>query len=1313
MNVHVRFCCVVLTIAMAAVWASAAVPALPGAESEKTVLPEGATAGWWDQVQRDLREEAYRLTWRPEESSSEGSGAWMAENPAQGFETRFAGNGFRLTPLGTGEGGPDWSWGLELRSWGRPDGLSEVPAPALRADGGRMEYDRGDFTEWFVNGPEGLEHGFSVPTPPGGDRGCLVFDLEVAGGLRPVFSDDGRAVDFHDGGGIAVLRYASLMVTDAVGTVLPSRFEPVTGGIRIRIEDASALYPLTVDPLATTPSWTASGEAMYGGFGYSVATAGDVNGDGYSDVVVGAPSADDDGKAYLFLGSASGLAATASWTASGEAADDFFGFSVATAGDVNGDGYSDVVVGAPSADDDGKAYLFLGSASGLAATASWTAEGEATEYYFGCSVATAGDVNGDGYADVVVGAEGNEGYFGKAYLYLGSASGPVATASWTAAGEDWGDYFGCSVAMAGDVNGDGYSDVVVGARRNDEAFSGAGKAYLYLGGASGLSATPSWTAVGEAAGDEFGCSVATAGDVSGDGYADVVVGAYDHDEAYNSAGKAYLYLGSASGLSAAASWTAAGEAADDYFGYSVATAGDVNGDGYADVVVGARGSTSEAGKATLYLGSASGLEATASWTAAGEAADNFFGSSAATAGDVNGDGYADVVVGAYGNTSGTGKAYVYLGGTSDLSAAAPWTASGENNSDHFGTWVAAAGDVNGDGYTDVVVGAYGNTSYTGKIYLFPGSASGLEATASWTAAGEAAGDRFGYSAATAGDVNGDGYADVVTGAFNHTGATGKAYLFLGSASGLEATASWTAAGEAAGDYFGYAAATAGDVNGDGYADVVVGALGNTGYTGKAYLYLGGPSGLADTASWTASGEAASDEFGYSVATAGDVNGDGYADVVVGAYGNTSYTGKAYLYAGSASGLSATASWAAAGEATNDYFGDPVATAGDVNGDGYSDVVVGAYGNTSNTGKTLLFLGSASGLEATASWTAAGEAAGDYFGYSAATAGDVNGDGYSDVVVGARRYTSSTGKSYLYLGGASGLSATASWTASGEATYDYFGTSVAPARDVNGDGYADLVVGADGNASNTGKAYLYYGNDEAGGGVPLEPRQLRADLSAPIAPLGRAGDGLFGIACTGRTPFGRGEVKLEWQVSDLGWTFSPTLNPPQTGHLWSDSGTAGTTLNKTLLVDEGDGPYIWRMRTKYSPATTPFQPHGPWLTPAANGLYETDLRRLPACVEPDEPVWIYEVTLSDPEEYPILHFQDPNQEDQRTGYHIRRSDDPELPKDTWPLVATNVVDMDEGTANIQWTDTSGDVPGSGTWYYQVTAYNSNCPAEGPF
>ncbi len=835
--------------------------------------------------------------------------------------------------------------------------------------------------------------------------------------------------------------------------------------------------------------WHGIGGAVNDNFGCSVATAGDVNDDGYDDVIVGAYWNDDNGnnagKAYVYLGSATGISATASWTATGESEVDYFGYSVASAGDVNGDNYSDVIVGAYRNDcggsDSGKVYVYLGSASGLSTTAAWTATGEAAGDHFGKSMASAGDVNGDGYSDVIVGAYQNDcggSSAGKAYVYLGSASGLSTTAVWTATGEAAGDHFGYSVASAGDVNGDDYGDVIVGAYWNDYSGNNAGKAYVYLGSATGLSATVQWTATGEAAGDYFAPSVASAGDVNGDGCDDVIVGACYNDCGGNNAGKAYIYLGSASGLSATAAWTATGEAAGDHFGSAVASAGDVNGDGYSDIVVGAHhndcGGT-DSGKVHLYLGSSSGLLTTASWTAIGEVAGDQFGKSMASAGDVNGDGYDDIIVGACYNDDGgycAGKVYVYQNLELWAMEAVKWTATGGAASEYLGWSVASAGDVNGDGYSDVVVGACYNDA--GAAYVYFGSATGISATAAWAATGEGVGDHFGHSVASAGDVNNDSYSDVVIGAYYNDSCgndTGKVYVYLGSATGHNTTASWTATGEFAGDYFGYSVASAGDVDGDGYSDVVVGAYQNDcsgSDSGKIYLYFGSASGLVTTDPSTVAGEVAGDQFGYSVASAGDVNGDDYFDVVVGADLSNcgdSNAGKAYVYLGSATGLITTASWTVTGEAAGDHFGHSVASAGDVNGDRCDDVIVGAHRNDcggNNAGAAYVYLGSATGISATASWTVNGESAEDQFGSSVASAGDVNGDCCDDVIVGARYNDdggSNAGAAYVYLGSATGTRATASWTASGEAAGDQFGSSVASAGGVNGDCCDETIVGA--------------------------------------------------------------------------------------------------------------------------------------------------------------------------------------------------------------------------------------------------------------
>ncbi|MBN1425739.1 FG-GAP repeat protein [Candidatus Fermentibacteria bacterium] len=1169
----------------------------PGAEP---VCPEGIDPGWWGTVQRDVAADIaaseYHIRW------NENAGAYQSPNRAQNLRFTFWGDGFAAQPLAQEEGDHSWRLALRLAAWGREDATQEFQAGGLRVDNSRAEAEGRGVTVMYRNDREGMRQDFLVRERPGGTGPLRVWvNLEIDGAVMEV-EPDGRHVSFRKevAGGARVMSYGDLKVTDAAGRVLEAAIERDGDGCAIVVDDADAVYPVLIDPLSSSPDWTASGEGTGDAFGYSVATAGDVNGDGYSDVVVGAWGVSIDvGKAYLYLGSASGLSATASWIALGQGPDNCFGRAVGTAGDVNGDGYSDVVIGADGyASNTGRAYVYLGSASGLFATASWTKSGEAASNYFGRAVATAGDVNGDGYSDVVVGAYASATGAGKAYLYLGSASGLATTASWTKSGETASNYFGYSVASAGDVNGDGFSDVVIGAHRHGNY---TGKAYLYLGSASGLLATASWTASGEATLNYFGYSVATAGDVNGDGFSDVLIGAHRNT---SMAGRAYLYLGSASGLEAAASWTASGEAASNFFGRSVATAGDVNGDGYSDVVIGADGNAINTGKAYVYLGSASGLSATASWIALGQGPDNCFGRAVGTAGDVNGDGYSDVVVGAWGNTSETGKAYLYLGSASGPSATDSWTALGEGTDNRFGCSVATAGDVNGDGYSDVVAGAWGYAGDMGKAYLYLGSAAGLSTTASWTATGEGANNYLGNSVASAGDVNGDGYSDVVVGAWGYLGYSGKTYLYLGSASGLSATAAWTATGEGASNHFGQSVASAGDVNGDGYSDVVVGAEGYAGRTGKAYLYLGSATGLLPAASWTATGEGANNNLGNSVASAGDVNGDGYSDVVVGAWGNAGSYGKTYLYLGSASGLSAVASWTKSGEATSNYFGYSVASAGDVDGDNYSDVVVGAYGSANYTGKAYLYLGSAAGLSTTASWTATGESSYRYFGYSVASAGDVNGDGYSDVAAGAWGNAGSYGKTYLYLGSAAGLSAVASWTKSGEATGNYFGRAVASGGDVNGDGYSDVVVGTDRHTSNTGKAYLFYGND--GDGLHVLPRQWSPDLVTPVIPaLKTRSPSQAGVGLLARTFFGRSDLRVQFEVKPLDTPFDG-MGLVTTD--WADAGTTGIAVSEVIEGLSDATMYRWRARVGYRMNNGAPQPYGRWVyQPYNGGLGEADFR----------------------------------------------------------------------------------------------------------
>jgi len=879
-------------------------------------------------------------------------------------------------------------------------------------------------------------------------------------------------------------------------------------------------------------------------------------------------------------------------------------------------------------------------------------------------VGTAGDVNGDGYSDVVVGAHyfyGGSWGEGAAFVWHGSATGLGAdgtpdNADWAAQSNQDNANLGISVGTAGDVNGDGYADLIVGANSYDASGGGAdhGMALVWYGSASGLGAagTPDnadWTALGNQVMTYMGGSVGTAGDVNGDGYADIIVGAPGYYNDLFGEGGAFIWHGSASGLGADgttgnADWRVDSDQGGARMGYAVGTAGDVNGDGYADVVVGAKdydhGCEFE-GRVYLYYGSDSGPMDTPVWTVEGNQEEAGLGNSVGTAGDVNGDGFSDVIVGASKYDNGQtdeGRAYVFYGSATTPSTFLDWTAVSLQGDAHLGYAVGTAGDVNGDGYADIIVGAddYDNgQTNEGAAFVWYGSATGLGAfgvptSAAWSVEGDQAYAQLGTSVGTAGDVNGDGYADVIVGAYKHDNGQddeGRVYVYHGSATGLSTAVNWTAESDQASAFFGFSAATAGDVNGDGYADVVVGAENydhGQDDEGAAFVWYGSGSGLGANgtpanADWSAESGQADAAFGISVGTAGDVNGDGFSDVIVGAddYDNgQDDEGRAFVWHGSGSGLGVNgtptnADWSAESNQADAFFGLSAGTAGDVNGDGYADIVVGAYrydGDETDEGRVYVYYGSPSGVKPFWNWTALGGQERAYYGNSVGTAGDVNGDGYADIIVGATNYDVcylDQGRAFLYLGSGSGLGGAADWTAEMDQDVARLGRAVGTAGDVNGDGYADVIVGAYQyrfTFQNEGAAFVYYGN--GGPGLSLNPRQRRADDSAPIARLGESREDAFRLALWGRSPFGRGRVKLEWEVKPLGTPFSGS-GTYQTA--WLNSGTAGVAFNELASGMSADTAYHWRVRLCYHPGTTPFQQHSRWLTIPWNGWQEQDLR----------------------------------------------------------------------------------------------------------
>jgi len=844
------------------------------------------------------------------------------------------------------------------------------------------------------------------------------------------------------------------------------------------------------------------GESDGDGAGSSVASAGDVDGDGLDDILIGAPDygTSSYGRVYLVFAASLGISTTVDLSSA-----DFIiygsssyytgatGVAISSAGDFDGDGLGDILVGSPY--NYGNAGLFYGSSianhirSGASVRSLSSADlfffGETSNNYLGASVACAGDVNGDGLDDILMGAYGNSSHNGAAYLILGGTSPSTSIYLTSTSSFDQYirghsiEYVGSSVSSAGDVDGDGLDDILIGAKYNNDGGTYAGKAYVVLGSSLTLGGRDLWlysesdyTFTGRNEHDYLGMDVASAGDVDGDGLGDLLLGAFGNDDGTVSAGKTYLVLGSSlpSGGGEISDWLGLnGEVTSDQSGYAIASAGDIDGDGVDEILIGAYAndeSDSNAGKA--YILDLSTIQDNAHYVALTDAtlyphatyAGSQVGWAVSTAGDIDADGLDDILIGAPAANGGNGDTYLLLGsgigeGDFDLTNA-DHIFEGITTGDAAGYALAGLGDVQGDGLDDFVIGANGRDATgtdSGAVYLVYGdiytSSSTSLSTADLILSGEHANDNAGTALAPAGDVDGDGYMDLLVGApYNDdaAGNTGKAYLVTGvdmitagtSASLSIATHGFL--GEGVNDLAGTAVASAGDVDGDGLPDLLIGATGDDdGGTnaGKVYLVLastvagmGSNPSLAD-ADYYFSGEAAADGAGASLAGVGDVDGDGLDDFMVGASGNDdagAEAGAAYLLLGSS--LSTSMSLASAdsvftGAAEGDMLGHVVAGVGDVDFDGFGDALIGApYHDMGgeDAGASYLLLG-ATLRAGTASYDMAdtvfdyqfmGDTDDNYAGWAAGTAGDVNGDGYSDLLFGAYGYSSENGRAYLAL-----------------------------------------------------------------------------------------------------------------------------------------------------------------------------------------------------------------------------------------------------------------------------------------------------------
>ena len=408
----------------------------------------------------------------------------------------------------------------------------------------------------------------------------------------------------------------------------------------------------------------------------------------------------------------------------------------------------------------------------------------------------------------------------------------------------------------------------------------------------------------------------------------------------------------------------------------------------------------------------------------------------------------------------------------------------------------------------------------------------------------------GISVSDAGDVNGDGYDDVVVGAWYFDNRSGASHVVFGKADGFDAaidlstldgTDGFRIDGVDSFDYTGKSVSTAGDVNGDGYDDLIIGAYGaadtinniDWSFSGEAYVMFGKASGFSATFDpnsldgnngFKLDGLNRTDHFGEAVSTAGDVNGDGYDDLIVGAPFATSSNGAgdSYVVFGKAAGFSAVIQMSALngnngfrldGIDTVDFSGSSVSTAGDFNGDGLDDLIIGAPNAASNpigvsnsTGESYLVFGKPGGfaaafdlasLDGNNGFRLDGVDRGDSSGTAVSSAGDINGDGFDDIIIGTRvgepgaDTGTSEGESYLVFGQAGGFAAifdlatldgVNGFQLNGVDAGDWAGVSVGGAGDVNGDGFDDLILEAPGagapGTGDFGERYIVFGKADA-------------------------------------------------------------------------------------------------------------------------------------------------------------------------------------------------------------------------------------------
>lgn len=896
-----------------------------------------------------------------------------------------------------------------------------------------------------------------------------------------------------------------------------------------------------------------SDPSNYDMLGRETHNLGDVNGDGVDDILIGAPLAEvgplnDAGAAYILFGETGFSAASFDpSTLDGSNGFSFFGdsdrveagFSVSGAGDVNGDGLNDILVGIPELRGTGGSFygavaLIYGSSDpfpavmgisdldgfngmvfrGLEYTSFWDG--------FGTLVRSAGDINNDGYDDLLFGAEsfpGSSSRQGRGYLVFGSATLPPLFLMDSLDGSN-GFHFDGFLASdgvqlrlepAGDVNNDGFDDFMVGMRNYDTGTQNdTGRVFVIFGRAlpfpldfdlGGLDGSNGFVVTTNLAGSQLGYGVGSAGDFNGDGIDDIAFSLGNRPQ--NSGpdlSEVYVMYGRTSAFAASQDISALdptefsvvrGESNDSWFGQDLGSA-DFDNDGLDDLIISEpRGGLAGSGGIHVIFGRPNpldlGLEDLDGSNGFGISrdlrGDEFTGHSAGSAGDFNNDGYVDLLIGTVIGSTRAGRAYVVYVNTLDLTDNTPPVVSCPAGESLYAGSVIPS-------YLSAI-SASDNCTYRNDLTIIqdpaPGTPFNGSALVNFTVVDEA-----GNSASCS--------FTVTTSPANPPMDCSTGFLSVQSLDGFNGT---TVHGERAGGLMGFSVRNAGDFNGDGIMDIILGGGGtNSAFggqyghealdiPGKAYVVFGingglGPNVLAGTLDGNngvnivdGSSTSRPNDIGYSVSRAGDINGDGIDDVMVsnpfvGLNGDRE-RGATYVLFGRNGALPPTLDvlningangFMFYGFADFDQSGRHVVHIGDINGDGLDDIAINAPTSSSNRdGKVYVVFGSRdpfpamideSFLDGNRGIVLLGDF-GSRLGIDVTGLGDVNGDGIDDLGLVA----GSNQTAYVLYGNNSlPASINAQGIAGGmgfEITLQSGRYSIDMAGDINGDGINDILL----------------------------------------------------------------------------------------------------------------------------------------------------------------------------------------------------------------------------------------------------------------